>query len=239
VNRPVVLLQVFACALTAPLQACAAQNWGGSVGFTSDYLVRGVTRSDHDPALQADFHYASPNGFIAGIFTSSVVIAPGEKRNAELSGFLGFSWEGQSPWRSRFVASHYTYPWNPSGSRYDYDEFNADVGYADWAMLSVLYSPNAALYVQYRGLTSVASKSTELNLQTPPFHKLRANAGIGFAHLGGPDGGGYAYWSLGCAYDLAPVSLSLAYVNTSHGASDLYYESAARNRWMATAIWKF
>ena len=227
------------CALAVPRPAHATQNWGGSLGFTSDYLVRGVTRSDHNPALQADFHFATAAGFLAGISTSSVAIAPGEKRNAELSGFIGFSWEGQSPWRSRIIASHYTYPWNRAGSRYDYDEFNLDVGYSDWVTLSVLYSPNAALYVQYQGLTSVASKSTELNFQLPVLRKLHANAGVGFAHVGGPDGGGYAYWSLGCGYDLSPVTLSVAYVNTSYGATDLYYESAAVNRWTATAIFRF
>ena len=201
--------------------------------------MRGVSRSNHDPALQGDVHFVTGSGFLAGLFTSSVEFAPGEKRNAELSGFVGFAWEGQSPWRSRAVATHYAYPWNRAGSKYDYDEFNVDVGYSNWVTLTALYSPNAPLYVQYRGLTAVAARSAELNFQLPLLRKLNANAGAGFAHLGGPDGGGYYYWSLGCTYDLAPVTLSVAYVNTSYGATDLYYEAAARNHWTATAIWRF
>ena len=226
-------------ALAAPQSLLAAQTWGGSVGLTSDYLVRGVSRSDHDPSLQADVHFAMANGFLAGVFVSSVQVAPGEKRNAELSAFVGFSWEGQSSWRSKLVASHYTYPWNPAGSKYDYDELNADVGFSDWVTLAAMYSPNAPLYIPYRGLVAVAAKSTELNFQIPLLRKLNANAGVGFAHLSGPDGGGYSYWSLGCTYDLAPVTLTLAYVDTSYGATDLYYESAARNRWTGTIIWRF
>jgi uncharacterized protein (TIGR02001 family) len=227
------------CALAAPQSLFAAQDWGGSVGFTSDYLVRGVSRSSHDPALQGDLHFATANGFLAGVFASSVQVAPGEKRNAELSAFVGFSWEGKSLWRSKMVASHYSYPWNRAGSKYDYDEFDADVGYSDWVTLSATYSPNAPLYVPYRGLVAVAAKSAELDFQIPLLRKLNASAGVGFSHLAGADGAGYAYWSLGCAYDLAPVTLSLAYVDTSYGATDLYYESAAKNRWTATVIWRF
>jgi hypothetical protein len=68
---------------------------------------------------------------------------------------------------------------------------------------------------------------------------LSAAAGVGYAHYAGPDPAGYTYWSLGAAYDLAPVSLVLSYVDTSAGAKALFYNEAAAHQWMGTVIWRF
>jgi hypothetical protein len=69
--------------------------------------------------------------------------------------------------------------------------------------------------------------------------KLSATGGVGYAYYGGPDSAGYAYWSVGAAYDLAPVSLVLSYVNTAASAKALFYNAAAENRWTGTVIWRF
>ena len=55
----------------------------------------------------------------------------------------------------------------------------------------------------------------------------------------GANGAGYGYWSVGAAYDLAPVSLALSYVNTTAEAKALFYDAAADNRWLGTIIWRF
>src|ERR1700693_5389486 len=47
-------------------QLCAADAWGGSVSVTSDYLVRGISRSNDRPALQIDLHYLNKSGFLGG-----------------------------------------------------------------------------------------------------------------------------------------------------------------------------
>jgi hypothetical protein len=39
--------------------------------------------------------------------------------------------------------------------------------------------------------------------------------------------------------DLAPVSVTLSYVNTTEGAKALFYNEAERGRVMATVIWRF
>ena len=226
-------------AVAAPQSLRAAQSWGGSVGFTSDYLVRGITRSDNQPSLQGDVHFATADGFLAGAFASTVQIAPGESRNAELGAFVGFAWESGTPWHLKIVASHYSYPWNKAGSQYDYDELNVDVGYSDWITFSALYSPNAPRYLPYLGLIGVTAKSAELNFQYPLLRKLRANAGLGYERLAGPNSGGYAYWSVGVTYDLAPATLSVAYVDSSYTTTDLYYDAAAQQRWVGAVIWRF
>ena len=223
----------------APLPAFPAQSWGGSVGVTSDYLVRGISRSDHAGALQADIYSASDSGLIGGLSASTTRISADDHRNAELSAFVGFAWSGRRSWRARILASHYSYPWNDVGSHYNYDELSINVGFREWLDLDVVYLPNAPRYVKYVGLVAVSERSAELNFRTPSRHGWAGAAGIGYADLSGPDGTGYMYWSAGGVYDLAPWSLSLSYVSTNSGGKYLYYDAAAHNRVTATVIWRF
>src|SRR5271165_4487204 len=41
-----------------------ADLWGGSLGLTSDYIVRGITRSNDQAALQLDLHYLNSSGLV-------------------------------------------------------------------------------------------------------------------------------------------------------------------------------
>jgi uncharacterized protein (TIGR02001 family) len=217
----------------------AADNWGGSLALASDYFVRGISRSNDQAALQGDIHYASSSGFFGGVFASSVQIDSSDTRNGELSAFLGFAWSAGKDWRNKIVIDHYSYPWNAAGSHYNYDELSFDAAYQDWLDLAVVYSPNSPRLVEYPGLISVTAKSAEVNLQSPRSHRLAASAGVGYSYLEGPYPAGYLYWSLGANYDLAPLSVALAYVDTNAAAKALFYNEAAHGRWTATLILHF
>src|ERR1700731_5441855 len=60
-------------AIGAP-RCVAADLWGGSLGITSDYIVRGISRSNDRAALQLDLHYLNTSGFVAGMFASNTQI---------------------------------------------------------------------------------------------------------------------------------------------------------------------
>jgi uncharacterized protein (TIGR02001 family) len=228
-----------ACGLAQGARCLAADTWGGSIALTSDYFVRGITRSNNQPALQLDLHYVDSSGFIAGLFASNTQIDPYEPRDAELNGYLGFTWTASADWHGRILAGYYAYPWNAFGSRYNYGELDLDIGYQDWVDVGVSYSPDAPRYLPYGGLVGVSARSAELNLQHTVFRKLSATAGVGYYDMGGPEGTGYVYWSFGAAYDLAPVVLAVSYVNTSAAAKTLFYDEAATGRWTGTIIWRF
>ncbi len=217
----------------------AADSWGGSLGVTSDYIVRGISRSYDRAALQLDLHYSNRSGFVAGLFASNTQIDPDQRRDVELDAFVGFAWTAGSDWRGKILASHYAYPWNLHGSGYDYDELDVDLAYQEWLDVTVVYSPNAPRYLLWHGLVGVTSESAEVSLQRPVLGRLSATAGIGYSHFGGPDAAGYAYWSVGAAYSFAPVSLAVSYVNTTAGAKALFYNAAADGRWTGTVIWRF
>ena len=220
-------------------RCAAADSWGGSLGVTSDYIVRGISRSNDQPALQLDLHYVNTSGFIAGAFASNTRIDPDAPADVELDAFVGFAWTAGNDWRGKILASHYAYPWNHHGSGYDYDEVDVETAFHDWLSAALIYSPNAPRYVPYAGLIRVTSKAAEVTLQRPLLARLSAAAGLGYSRYEGPDAAGYGYWSAGISYDLAPVSLTLSYVNTTSGAKALFYNDAETRRWSGTVIWRF
>ena len=231
---------VLSMGLVVGTPMCAAADvWGGSVGVTSDYILRGVSRSNGRAALQVDLHYLNASGFVAGLFGSNTQIDPREPKDVELDAFLGFAWTAGNDWHGKVLASHYLYPWNRDGSGYDYDELDVDLAFQEWLEVGLVYSPNAPRYLPYRGLFGVTSAAAEANLQRPVLGKLSAAAGIGYSRFAGPEPAGFAYWSLGAVYDLAPVSLALSYVSTTAGAKALFYNAAADGRWTGTVIWRF
>jgi uncharacterized protein (TIGR02001 family) len=216
-----------------------ADTYGGSLALTSDYLVRGISRSNHDPALQLDLHYASNLGLIGGVFASNTQIDGDESRDVELSGYVGYTWRAGDSWGGRVLASYYAYPWNQLGSSYNYAEFDAEFAFRGWLQLNLNYSPDSPRYVPYRGLSSVSEASAELNAQRPIIGKLSATAGLGYSHLSGARAAGYVYWGLGAAYDLGPVTLIASYTDTTSEAKPLFYNEAASRRWLGTIIWRF
>jgi uncharacterized protein (TIGR02001 family) len=215
-----------------------ADAWGGSLALTSDYFVRGITRTNDLEALQLDLHYVDSTGFLAGFFASNTQIDPYEHRDVELNGYVGFAWSGTGGWHGRILGAYYAYPWNPEGSMYNYGEIDLDIGYQGWLDIGLSYSPDAPRY-SGPGIIAVSAESLELNLQHPLIGKLSATGGIGYYEMAGPGGTGYAYWSVGTAYDLAPVVLAVSYVDTSAGAKRLFYDNAATGRFTGTVIWRF
>jgi uncharacterized protein (TIGR02001 family) len=234
-------LALLAVTIVGASRCVAADAWGGSLDLTSDYLVRGISRTDDQPALQLDLHYAHSSGFLAGFFASNTRIDGTEPRDVEFSGFIGWGWNFAPDWHAQVMVSHYAYPWNRRGSSYNYDELDVDVAYQGWLHMNLEYSPNSPRFIPYpyAVLIGQTQKSAEISAQRPIWQKLSLTAGIGYSFLDGAESEGYTYWSAGAAYDIRSVSLVLAYVNTTHAAKTLFPNAAASDRWTGTVIWRF
>jgi uncharacterized protein (TIGR02001 family) len=243
-GREVVRLIASAIVVSAGLAVGTARcaegdRWGGSVGVTSDYLVRGISRSNDHGALQLDLHYLDASGFVAGLYASNAQLNSRLPTTAELDVFIGYAWSPGRDWQGRVLAGHYAYPWSKKGSSYDYDEFDLDLSYREWLNVRFTYSPDAPLISPYHGLIGVTTESAEVNLQHRAFGRVSAMAGVGYAFYNAQEPSGYGYWSVGAAYEVAPVSLVLSYVNTTAEAKALFYNAAADSRWSGTVIWRF
>jgi uncharacterized protein (TIGR02001 family) len=242
VSRAAVLVVALLAGTTlGSTRSDAADAWGGSIALTSDYMVRGISRTDEQAALQLDLHYAHSSGFLAGFFASNTRIDTNEPRDAELSGFLGWGWNITPDWHTKVTVSHYAYPWNRRGSGYNYDELDVDVSYQSWLHLNLEYSPNSPRFIPppYSTLIGENQKAAEINVQRQVWRKLSLIGGIGYSFLDGAESEGYMYYSAGAAYDVKSWSIVLAYVNTSDAAKALFPNGAASGRWTGTVIWRF
>lgn len=219
--------------------AGAADLWGGSLGLTSDYIVRGVSRSDDRAALQLDLHYLDSSGFAAGLFASDARIDGNAPHDVELSGFLGFAWSAGEDLNGRLLASHYSYPETQNGYQYHYDEVDLDLTYRGWVQLSLSCSPNTPDYLPTGQTRHVSAETAEIGLHHTLIGRLSGVVGVGYYFLSGPYPSGYGFGSAALAYDLAPLSLSVTYVKTTTEANSLFYDTARGGRWIGTVIWRF
>jgi uncharacterized protein (TIGR02001 family) len=94
-NTPRVPLLLAAALLIPGMATGAAQAaTSGSLSLTSDYVFRGVSQTNEDPALQGGLEYAHDSGFYVGAWASNVSWLsdiPGDVSSSlELDGYLGY-----------------------------------------------------------------------------------------------------------------------------------------------------
>lgn len=108
-------------------QTAEASPFVGGVTFTTEYILRGVSQSDDEPAVQGNIDFVR-GGFYAGIWGSSIEIGDlaGSASPVELDFYLGYVWELDSGWSLELGAIHYEYP---RDDFLDYEEGYAGVGY--------------------------------------------------------------------------------------------------------------
>lgn len=87
----------------------ALKNFSATAAITSDYVFRGLSQTDEDPAVQASFEYKHPVGFYAGVWGSSVDESISEG-NVELDLYAGFKREVAENLTFDLSVIYYWYP---------------------------------------------------------------------------------------------------------------------------------
>jgi len=228
-------------AVSPPLRA---EGWGGSVGLSSDYVYRGLTQSDNQPAGQLDLHYydnsAGVSGWFAGLWVSSVKRSPYDSTSAEFDPYLGYQWRLAQAWSARLEAVHHDYPWNNPGRHYNYEELSGTVAYAGRAFFTLAFSPDTSVETRQDGqVGGRAALSYDLALHQPLPRGFSADAGLGYYDLRWAVDQGYVYWNAGLGWDRGPLHLELSYISTDNTARRLFYDGVAVRRLVAGALWRF
>ena len=218
----------------------AADFWGGTVDVTSDYISRGLSFTDHEPALQADIHYHSPKGWLAGLFASSVKFGRGIQATVELDAYLGYGVQLSDDWAAKVQAVHYAYPWESISRHYEYDELQGALAYRNLLFFTVAWSPDVTMVTSTAGYRANRTAiSYEAAAHVPLRGALSAAAGIGYYDLNDVGGFGYWYWNAGLTYTLGTVGLDLTYVGASERANGIEYPGTAGDRLVFTASYHF
>lgn len=208
------LLSTMVGAVQANAEDAATPTVSFNVGAFSDYVFRGVSQTDENPAIQGGVDLTAGQ-FYAGVWASNVDF--NDDTDAEIDLYGGFK-PTLGPVALDLGVLYYGYVNEPSGADYANWEFKAagsvpagkgSVGAA------VFYSPDsfgAAEQAVYY----------ELNGSYPATEKVSFSAAVGRQTYDGP--GDYTTWNLGATWAFAPhLAADLRYHDTDeHGFGQIY-----------------
>jgi uncharacterized protein (TIGR02001 family) len=230
--------------------AAPASPITANVGFTTDYIFRGIAQTSHNPAIQGGVDYAHSSGFYAGVWGSNVswiadsqaiAVVGGVQQGSttmELDTYLGFknAFAEDFNYDVGFVRYNYLGKYTPVAglAKADTDEIYGAIGYK-W--LTAKYS-----YALGNFLTVPGAKGTnylELNASYPIADSgftvaahvgkqtYKGTTAAGFAAAGNTPT--YTDYKLGVTKDISGYVLGLAYTSTN--ASPFYTWPAAGGKW--------
>ena len=117
-------VSLLAAAMIAP---AAHAEITANVALTTDYVWRGVSQNQEDPALQGGFDYSHESGLYAGVWGSNVNFGGA---STELDLYAGWGTELASGVGLDFGVIRYAYLGSDAASDNDFTEYYAGVSYA-------------------------------------------------------------------------------------------------------------
>src|SRR5690554_4698494 len=109
----------------------------GNVALTTDYIFRGISQSDEQPAIQGGFDYVHDSGLFVGTWGSTVDFDDDDQASMELDYYAGYGGEvGDLGYELSYT--YYDYP-GASRANYDYQELGAKLTY-QWLSAGLIFS---------------------------------------------------------------------------------------------------
>jgi uncharacterized protein (TIGR02001 family) len=103
----------------------ASSPFSLSLAATTDYVFRGVSQTDNEPAFQAGLTYSAPFGLYVGAWGSNVDFGEGGP-NFEFDYFVGWNKDLSDAWNLDLGVTRYTYEGSDDGyGSIDYNEYIA------------------------------------------------------------------------------------------------------------------
>lgn len=213
-------------ALSNPARAA---DLSGSATATSDYVFRGVSQTQEDPALQLGAKLAFDNGLYVGGWTSNVDYGDAVGSNAEIDGTVGWSGELAKDWALDANLTRYTYPGTNDGFDLDYNEL---VGTLTWKNRwfgtlgysnDVFASGEPGTYVQVGG-------------KFPINDQWRIEAAVGHYDLQDALGDSYQHATVSAIYAYKKAEFRVTGHATSGSTKDLFGDVGASRVEFAAAI---
>lgn len=227
----------FLFATTAP--AASPAQWGGFVAATSDYVLRGVSETRGQPALQADLHFDSGAGSFIGVWASTLRPTRAIDTTLEFDFYAGHSWFVSTDWRIRTSVVHYEYLDSSWQGPRDYDELNAALAFRDRMVVSVAWSPNVWWYSPAGGPARRSAMSYEFTARQPLAGSWYVAGGAGYYDVQRFGDGGYFFWNAGLGFARAQYRVDLATFGLDASDRSLLYSDNERGRWALTLTWQF
>jgi uncharacterized protein (TIGR02001 family) len=226
-------------ALSAAPGARADGSWTGTIGATTDYVLRGVSQTYGGAALQLGGSYHNALGWFAGAWGSNVNPYPAGAPSRELDVYAGYVRALSADFTARAAFTHYSYIADPRKTRYDYDELALTATYVDRLSFTVSYAPNTAAYSRLGYVKDQPALSLELNGRWPLPHDFALTAGAGYYDLQHLFGISYWAGSAGIAYANRRFAVDLARYFASAGVARMYEDASADGRVVLSGYIRF
>jgi uncharacterized protein (TIGR02001 family) len=203
----------------------------GNMGLYSQYIFRGLTQTDRDPALQGGFDYSHSSGFYAGTWASNVswlrdMGAYANGGSLEWDFYGGYKWGFASDFTLDVGGLYYRYPGDPAPGVVKANTFEV-YGALSWKWLTAKYS-----YALSDNVFGVANADgtwyLDLSANVPLADKLTLGLHYGIQEFDGSTPGGvsndsfasYKDWKVGLSYALPKdFTVGVFYTDTSMDAT--------------------
>ncbi|MBD2857920.1 hypothetical protein IB286_02795 [Spongiibacter sp. KMU-158] len=199
----------------APMAASAAEV-SGNVTLASDYTFRGISQTSERGAIQGGFDVDFGNGFSLGTWASNIDAdagAPDGTSQQELDIYGGYGFAVSESVSIDLGYIHYIYP--GLEKEFNYDEFVVGVSVSDFSV-TLVYSPD---YFGAGGddafILNLDYSLSVNDAVSIDFHVAQTDHKVGVVD----SDDGYVDYSVGFNYDVAGVTLGLAYVGTDFDAN--------------------
>lgn len=181
-----------------------------NVAFASDYVFRGVSQTDNDPAVQGGFDLAY-GGFYAGTWASNVDQTFYSGANMELDVYLGYGGDiGDTGIGYDVGYLRYMYP-STTFDDNNTDEFHAGVSY-DFGPLSAGYTLNYSS--DFFGADDALYHSIDVDVPVTEDVSVSLHYGV-TDYDDDARGDDYDDWSIGAGTAVMGLDLGLTFTGTS------------------------
>lgn len=238
-------LLVLSGLLSAPVLAADApaspHTFAGNVGVTTDYIFRGISQTQHKPAVSGGVDYSHSSGLYVGAWLSNQswvktggTNAPGDqyKSNSNLELDLYGGYKGTAGDVGYDIGLiHYRYDGKRSGATAGYATPDTTEAYlaGTWKMLTLKYSHVVSDYFIGWGSTTPGA---EIKTKGSNYLELNASHDLGngwglLGHIGKQKVknvavADYTDWKVGVTKDVGFGTVTLAYSDTDADAVNAY-----------------
>ncbi len=184
-------------------------EFSGNVTLTSDYVDRGFTQANEDPAIQGGFDWDSGAGFYLGTWGSNVNFLDGDEASVEIDVYGGYAGEVEG-FSYDIGYIYYWYPGAAGAPDYDFWEVYGSVSYdfgAAAVSLGLAYTPenfgstDDGLYFQS-------------GISVPLGDQFSIDANLNYYDVDPAFGEDYLDWNIGATLSLDWFDADLRYIDT-------------------------
>lgn len=200
--------------------------FSATTAIATDYVFRGISQTNEDPAIQGSFDYTHPLGIYLGVWGSNVDESI-SKGNIELDFYGGYRHELFKDFSFDLSVIYYLYPGSGSDPEANYWEGHVGLSYA---LSSLPLTPTLGVGYYYSpdffGEDGDADYvNGRLGLSLPYGFGLAGEIGYQWVEgdkttghgqgEGGHDGFDYTTWRVGLSKELLGFNLDLSYYDTN------------------------